>query len=140
MRPKIMIAVAATVAVVGGAFAWKAYDRAPSTGASMPAKETVTAPALLAAFNANEQAATEKYVGTIEQVVQVSGSIRAIEPAADGKTNVTLETGDALAGVVCEFNKGEAPSTWKAGDAVAVKGICTGLLLDVILVRCAPVE
>ena len=140
MRPKIMIAVAVTVAVVGGAFAWKAYDRAPSTGASMAAKETVSAAALLAAFNANEQAATAKYVGTTEQVVQVHGTIRAIEPTGDGKMNVTLETGDALAGVVCEFSKGDSPMTWKTGDEVAVKGICTGLLLDVILVRCVAVE
>lgn len=144
MRPKIMIAVAAAVvlvlAVVGAAFAWKAYDRGPDTGASMPVKETVTAEALLAAFNANEQAATAKYVGIADQVTQVSGTIRAIEPTGDGKMNVTLETGDALAGVVCEFGKADSPTTWKAGDEVAVKGICTGLLLDVILVRCVAVE
>lgn len=135
-----MIAVAATVLVVGGAFAWRAYDRGVADAGSMPVKEKVTAADLLTAFTTDEGAATAKYVGTAEQVTQVSGTIRAIDPAGNGKMNVTLETGDALAGVVCEFNKGAAPSAWKIGDAVAVNGICTGLLLDVVLVRCTAVE
>ncbi|MBK7298775.1 MAG: hypothetical protein IPI91_20055 [Flavobacteriales bacterium] len=49
---------------------------------------------------------------------------------------MTLETGDALAGVVCEFEKNDMPNEWKAGDQASIKGICTGMLLDIVLIRC----
>ena len=92
------------------------------------------------AGNFDEAAATATYVGTTEQAVQVSGTIRAMEPSGDGKVTVILETGDPLAGVTCEFAEADVPGTWRSGTEVSVKGICTGLLMDVVLVRCAAVE
>lgn len=137
MRPKTMIAVAATIAIVGGGmFAWNEYNRGVGSADSMPVKESVSAADLFLAFNTDEQAATAKFVGVNEQVVQVSGTIRSLEPASTDKVNVTLETGDAMAGVVCEFNKADVPVEWKAGDQVSVKGICTGMLLDIVFIRC----
>lgn len=106
----------------------------------MPVKETVTAKDLLAAFEADEAAATARYVGTTEQVIQVTGAIRSIDPSGPELTNVVLETGNELAGVVCEFKPAEVPKQWKTRDAVQLKGVCTGMLLDVLLVRCVAVE
>lgn len=137
MRPKTIIAVAATIALVGGGvYAWTEYNRGVGSADSMPVTESVTATELFDAFSADEQAATAKFVGMNEQVVQVSGSIRSVEPTSNDRVNVTLETGDALAGVVCEFEKNDVPSDWKPGDDVSIKGICTGMLLDIVLIRC----
>ena len=72
----------------------------------------------------------------VEQVIQVSGTIRSVDPTSNDRINVTLETGDALAGVVCEFEKNDMPNEWKAGDQASIKGICTGMLLDIVLIRC----
>lgn len=133
-----MIAVGATVALVAGVYAWMEYDRGVADAGAMAVKEKVTAPDLLAAFQADEASATARYVGATEQAIQVTGIVRAIEPQPGGPVNVVLETGDDLAGVVCEFAQGTVPAAWTTGGEVAVKGICTGALMDVVLVRCVP--
>jgi hypothetical protein len=135
-----MIIVGATIVAVAGVFALMEYNRGVEGAASMEAAATVSATELLAAFTTDEAAATAQYVGTSEQAVQVSGTIRAMEPSGDGKVTVILETGDPLAGVTCEFAEADVPGTWRSGADVTVKGICTGILMDVVLVRCAPVE
>ena len=137
MRPKTMIAVAATIALVGGGrYAWSEFNRGLAETDTMPVKESVTADALYQAFSSDEKAATDRFVGHVEQVIQVSGTIRSVDPTSNDRINVTLETGDALAGVVCEFEKNDMPNEWKAGDQASIKGICTGMLLDIVFIRC----
>ena|SRR5436190_16754789 len=141
MRTKTIILVIVLAAVaVGGLYGLKEYNREPEGAGSLVTKETIDAGELLKAFQEDEKAATGRFVGTVEQAIQVNGTIRAIAPAEGDKMNVVPETGDALAGVVCEFAKADVPQAWKAGSTVRVKGICTGMLLDVILVRCSSVE
>ncbi|MBX2973520.1 MAG: hypothetical protein KF797_10485 [Flavobacteriales bacterium] len=141
MRPRVMIAVAATIALAGGGtYAYLEYNRGVAGADSMPVKETVTAHQLLADFQADEAAATARYVGAKEQVVQVSGTIRSMEPDGTDKTTVVLEAGDELAGVVCEFANKDLPADLRSGATISVKGICTGLLMDVVLVRCIAVR
>lgn len=136
-----MLAVVATIAMVGGGtYAYMEYSRGVAGVENMPVSETLTAEHLLQAFQADEQAATEKYVGTTDQAVQVSGTIRSMEPQEGNRLNLVLETGDALAGVICEFAADDVPSTWRPGAQVTIRGICTGLLMDVVLVRCKAVQ
>lgn len=141
MKPRSIIGVVVLALVVGGGlYAWKEYNRPVQGADALVAKESLSAADLLSAFQVDEVAATAKYVGTTDQAINVRGTIRGMEPADGGKVNVTLETGDALAGVVCEFAEADVPMDWRAGARVGVKGICTGMLLDVVLVRCAAVE
>lgn len=135
MRPKTMIAVAATVAVVAGIYAWREYDRAPASTAAMGSDITLTAQELLEAFVNDETAANARFN---DKVVEVSGTVRSIT-TSEGRTEVVLETGDALAGIICSFESGTTVA-WAQGDAVRVKGVCTGMLMDVVLVRCTPVQ
>jgi hypothetical protein len=138
MNWKAFLLIGVVGVVIGGGYAWNEYTRAKATANDLPVKESISATELLAAFSADEAAASTRFVGATEQVVQVNGTIRSVDMAGGGITNVVLETGDAMAGIVCEFSSSTVPSTWKTGDAVAVKGICTGMLMDVVLVRCVP--
>lgn len=140
MNKKILLLIALLVAVAGGVYAWAEYNRTVASTSDIDAKEHVSAEALLSAFTADEQAATARFVGTTEQVVEVSGTIRSMEPVGAEMTNVVLETGNDLAGVVCEFANNELHPEWRSGAQVKVKGICTGILMDVVLVRCTAVE
>lgn len=140
MKFKTMIAVGATVAVVGAFFALKEYNRGVADVSRMSPAAKVRSTALLEEFATDETAATARYVGTSEQAIEVSGTIRAMEEAGGDKVNVILETDDDLAGVVCEFAASDVPENWRAGASVTVKGICTGMLMDVVLVRCVPVQ
>lgn len=134
-----MLFVGLTLAAVAGGYAVLEYGRGVKGADDLKVAATVSAEQLLGAFNADEAAATATYVGTTEQAVQVTGTIRSMGPTGDGKVTVVLETGDALAGIACEFAEADVPDDWRAGAAVTVKGICTGLLMDVVLVRCSAV-
>lgn len=145
MRTKTMIIVGGVVALVGGGtYGLLEYNRVPEGAHAMEVVVSTSATELHAAFMADEQAATLRFVGTTEQAIRVTGVIDAIEPAEGGKKNVTLNaTADGMAGVVCEFDGNALPTSWKVGDQVRLQGICTGvndLIPDVILVRCGAVE
>lgn len=140
MKTKHILLLAVAVVALGGGYGWFQYNRTAPSANDMPVKETVTATDLLAAFNADEAGATARYVGATEQVIEVSGTIRSVDLAGDSLTNVVLETGNDLSGVVCEFTGETTARTWKPGDAATIRGICTGMLMDVLLVRCAAVE
>jgi hypothetical protein len=127
-------------AVFAGVYGWMEFNRGLSDAEDMPVKEQVSASDLMGAFQTDEALATTRFVGASEQVIQVRGVIRAVEPSGPGLTNVVLVTDDDMAGVVCEFREGEVPAEWRTGMEVAIKGICTGMLLDVILVRCVAVQ
>jgi len=126
--------------IAGGIYAIREYGRGVADAAALPVAVEVTAAKLLDDFQENEVQATARYVGATDQVVLVSGTIRAMEPMATGTTNVILETGDDLAGVVCEFAEKTVPSHWESGTLVRIKGICTGMLMDVVLVRCVAAD
>jgi tRNA_anti-like len=100
---------------------------------------TTTATELAAEFGKDEAAATKKYVGQDGKmiVIQVSGKIADVKNDTSGIT-IGLETGDPMNGVSCvldRFTK-QTKTDYKVGEAVTLKGLCTGKLSDVILDRC----
>lgn len=92
---------------------------------------TVTADQLVADYEANEQAANDKYLG---KVVQVSGKVAQVT-SEDGKNKVVFETGNPISGVISELEDGNHAEGINAGEEATVKGMCSGYLSDVILVR-----
>jgi hypothetical protein len=85
-------------------------------------------------YETNEAQANSKYLG---KVVEVSGSISEKVKDSKGKITLTLQGAD-LSGVGCEFEPGAQKelSDLHEGEKVIVKGICTGVLMDVVLVDC----
>jgi len=92
---------------------------------------TIAAPALYAAFTANEQQANAAY---LNKPLLVSGNIAEVSKNQDGKTVIVLDAGDLLGGVQCTLR--EAGVTPAAGQAVAIKGFCTGYTVVVLLNDC----
>lgn len=135
MRPKTMIAVVATVAAVGGTFAWLEYHRVPAPTATLESDVRLTATQLWAAFSEDEVAAGARFNG---KVVEVTGTVKDVTTGEDGPVEVMLDTGDPVSGVVCVMEPG-VTAVYPVGRTVRVKGVCTGMLLDVVLVRCTSV-
>lgn len=139
MKTKYIILLVVLIGAAGAVFfGLNEYGRGHRDTAGVPPLHTINAAGLLAEFRRDEAAATSKFVGTTEQVIEVVGAIREIEQPSAGVVNVILETGDDMSGVVCEFAEGTVPAQWTAGTEVKLKGICTGMLLDIVLVRCVP--
>lgn len=88
-------------------------------------------------FTSDEVTANSKYLG---KVITVNGTIQDITTATD-KSAVTLmlSAGDEMSGVTCEVDIKNNPDAGKlvSGDQVSVKGICTGMLMDVVLTNCS---
>jgi hypothetical protein len=73
------------------------------------------------------------------KILVVKGKVAEIATEND-ITNITLETGDPMAAVSCEMEKGAPTPSVKAGDEVTLKGQCDGKLSDVVLTRCILVK
>ena len=135
---KRIVTLIALLAIVGGGwYAWREYNRTAEPTSELEAVETIEAPALLQAYTTDENAANARFNG---KVVLVSGTVREVKAPENGLVDVVLETGDPLAGVVCQFAQADVPTSLATGASVRIKGLSTGLLMDVVLQRCAIVE
>ncbi len=89
---------------------------------------------LFSAFENDENAANAKY---LDKVVEISGTVQEVSTNKEGKVTVTLD-GGMLFGVTCEmFDKNVNKQKFAKGNKIKLKGICTGYLSDVVLVRCS---
>lgn len=121
---------AAVLLLLGG---WLFLNYAPQKStekkvadASLPATE------LYAAFEADEAAGNQRYIGQILQVEGIIGEKLLDENQAPV---IVLREQDAMAGVMCTLLKDqrEAFDALEVGEKVTLKGKCNGMLMDVVL-------
>jgi len=103
---------------------------------------TVTAEQLLTEFTKNEQAANAKYLSASGgKVILVSGIIAEIVHKGDTTLNISLKGLSDSQRINCSMGKTGIPGarSLKAGNKVAMKGVCTGYLditNEVSMVNC----
>lgn len=90
----------------------------------------VNAVDLFQAFSENERQATETYNG---KVIEVTGTVAAVEKNQEGKTILQLQSNDPLFGINCTM---EQETDVKQSETVTIKGVCSGFTTDIILIRC----
>lgn len=98
----------------------------------------VSALELIEEFEMDEQQANRRY---LDKIVQVNGIIRNIE-TVNGLSVITLGYDGALAGVICNMDPVENKDVLglKVGQPLEAKGVCTGYLLDVIIMRAVIID
>jgi hypothetical protein len=130
-----LIIISVIVIIVAVFFMWKwVFRQADSSVASKKAEVEISAPALIKAFETNENLANQKYNG---KILSVSGIISDVKEDPQF-ISVYLKDTDATSGVMCSFNKGVVKlKEFKPGEKVKLKGICTGYLMDAVLNKCA---
>jgi len=123
------------LALVAAYAAWKyTFKESESNVSSRKTDITIEAPALVQAFETNEDSANSLY---LEKIIQVSGTVGSVSEDSLGYA-VYLKDNDALSGVMCSFDRASFdPSRVERGSQVIVKGLCTGYLLDVQLNKCS---
>jgi hypothetical protein len=94
----------------------------------------VTAQVLFDAYSQNETSANATY---LNKAVQVAGEVSTVKANQEGKVVVTLKTADPMFGVQCTMKEKVGI---KVGEKVTIKGICTGFLMDVVLIDCVVVN
>lgn len=85
-------------------------------------------------FISDENKANEEY---LDQIIEIKGIIKRISYER-GKTIISLGKEEMFGNVNCHMLPEEnlELQNLKVGQTVTLKGICTGYLLNVILVRC----
>jgi len=120
-------------------YGWYIFNKKPADVRRQKADMEINAKDLLQLFQQNETAADARYV---DKVIIVSGIVQSMQTDAQGKTTISLDTGDPMAAVTCSFYNEETAAVKQInkGSRVHVKGICTGMLSDVILNKCSLVK
>lgn len=126
--------------ILGSAFAYGYYlFHKPHQGISSKVADfKISSTELFNEYNLDESAANKKYLG---KIVSVHGRVADKAYDAQGTMSLILEGGE-MAGVGCQFDKSvqNEINKMKKGQAIKVKGRCTGMLMDVVLVDCVPDE
>ena len=114
------------------AISWLSFLYVPKeSNLSKKADITITATQLFQQFEQDEAASNATY---ISKVVEVSGLLQEISTDENGSTVLILAAGD-FGGVLCtlEASQKERASNLQIGKEITVKGVCTGMLMEVVL-------
>lgn len=120
--------------MIGCGIGYIIYNQSHQNIRSAQADFKMTATELFSDFEANETTANTKY---LDKIIDLEGEIQSVSETAN-KTSITLEAGGILGGVICQLDESQSHkrASFKAGEMVQFRGICTGMLMDVVLVRC----
>ncbi|ARV14933.1 OB-fold protein [Polaribacter sp. SA4-12] len=132
-KKKIIIAIL-IIGIIGVFVAYKMYNKPHINVADSKSDITLTADKIINDFSSDESKANTIY---LDKIVSVSGEVSELN-LEKGKGIITLKTNDDFGSVLCHLSEESTKkmSSLRKGQTISVKGICTGYLLDVILVKC----
>lgn len=132
---KIILFAALAVLLAGAGFGLYLYNKPHADLNDQLPAFSLTASELFSEYEADEAGSNEKY---LNKLIEVTGKVQSVEGAAATGLVVILATESMMGGgVSCAFEPADAPATLPAkGDEVKVKGLCSGMLMDVSLSRC----
>ena len=133
MKKKIFLVIGIAI-LSGAAYGFYLFNKPHQSPADVTPDFKLNSEALITAYEQDEKGANAKYLG---KVVEVTGVVSEKTKDEKGKVSITL-AGPDLAGIGCDFerNAAEKVSTLNVGDQVKIKGTCTGVLMDVVMVDC----
>ncbi len=116
-------------------FGFYMYHKPHQNMATTKAEKKLSAGELFQQYEANEAAGDQAF---LNKILAVNGKVTKVEKDDDGMISVSLATDSEMFGVICQLdNLSEHKRIdFKEGETVQFKGICTGVLMDVIMVRC----
>ena len=125
---KILI-VAGLLVAAGIAYGLYEFNRTGKDTSKKASDFVLQAAALSAAFEMDEVKANDEY---LDKVIEVEGVLLSQEV---GNPTILTIKGTDMVNLRAELTTNDQVEA-KAGDLVRLKGICTGLLLDVVLTEC----
>jgi len=117
------------IGAIGGGIGFYMFNKPLQSTSKMKTDFTLSAVDLLQQFEEDEASANTKY---LDKVIEVKGSVQKIEKK-DKNITVYLDAESLMSSVIFQLENDE--TTIQKGEEVTLKGICTGYLMDVVLVR-----
>jgi len=132
MKIKKIIIGILVLGIIGAFIAYKMYNKPHVNVEEASADISITADKILNDFSSDENSANLKY---LDKIIEVKGAISEINIE---KGIITIETNDDFGSVLCHLSEEASRKIGglQQGQIIVVKGICTGFLMDVILVKC----
>ena len=132
-RTILWVGILLLVVSVAG-YAWHLYQKPHESAAGQTADVTINADTLYQQYQQDERAADQKYMG---KVIEVSGKLSEVQHSGNAEIWI-LSTQPGGGGINCQLFPGsvQADKEPKVGDAITIKGRCTGFLMDVNMADC----
>ena len=131
---KVFLVAMVLVGLAGVVVAVYQYQKPVEKTIAEKAAYFLNAEQLFSEFVENETLANEKY---LNKVVAVKGTVSEVTEGPDETVNISLNSNAGMFGISCQFSGASKEFEITAGDTVIIKGLCTGMLMDVVLTRCA---
>ena len=131
---RIFLVGAFFITVFVGLYGFGEYNRSlPDTHYLTPAFR-LEASTFIKQFETDESKANAKYA---DKTISVHGVAHTIQ-TTDTTATVFVNDGYSNTSVICQFGRenNEEIRDLKKGELVTIKGICSGYLMDVVMVRC----
>jgi hypothetical protein len=137
-RWKLILSAVVMIGIATATYTWFEFNREHADTFGIKPSFSKNAIELVKEFEDDEEASGKKYT---DQVIAVKGSIIKIEKD-DSTQKILLGERSSLGGVLCELDKRHKSQleNLQPGQPVEIKGVCTGMLMDVILTRCVLIE
>jgi hypothetical protein len=119
--------------LIAAAWAYHQYVKPHQSAADETADFTISADSLYRQYQADEHSADLRYLG---KVIEVTGKLAEIQHSGNSEIWI-LSPQAGGGGINCQLFAGtKIDPEPKSGDAVTIKGRCTGFLMDVNLADC----
>jgi hypothetical protein len=131
MIKNILIAIGFLV-LIAILYGYLMYNKGPKNLNNISPDYTVSPAALLAEFDADENAAQTKY---LNKIIQVQGELSDIQKVGE-QTIWIISTGNPLSNIQCEMDGRfikDVQDKVQKGSTVTVQGICSGKLMDIVI-------
>ncbi len=127
---KKIAGIIVTLLVLGAAYGFYLYNKPVSSIENQTAFKEISADQLVSEFDNDETMANSLY---LDKVVMVTGEVEKVI-VKENTTSVYLSTNNMMSSIICELEP-DLKQNLKKGDRVKIKGVCSGFLMDVVLVR-----
>ena len=136
MNKKTILIGIAVLVIIAAIYGYNEYSRGNKDLSGAKADVSISAVDLYNEYSADEAKANTKY---LNKVIGVRGKISKIDKDATGSASILLDAGSDMGGVSCllDARHNEEAAKLHSGDSVTINGSCTGMLSDVVLVRCS---
>ena len=132
MKLKNIVLIVAILAALGGGYGYYLYQKPVPTAGDLKTDVSLAATELYSAYETDEAAANDRYLG---KTLEVTGTVAGVTTDENGQVTVQLEAGGLMGGVSCELAPGQTADVAE-GQEIRLKGVCAGMLMDVVLNRC----
>ncbi len=138
MLKKIILAFL-LLGLVAGGIGFYLYFKPVKSFENASPDLSLDAAALVKDFQTDENKANSRY---LNKLLEVSGTVSDISEDEKGLTNINLGVDGEMAMVSCSMDTTVRRdfTSIKSGQSVRLKGLCSGMLMDVVLVKCVIVE